>query len=213
MDGDKFVNLVLEWAKDNLREFPWRQDRTPYRVLVAEFLLKRTTATAAEGVYEDFISRFPDIKGLSEADRDKLEGLLSNVGLQRQRAEGMLGASNYIRDEYGGNIPEERAELLKIPHVGPYTADSVLSLGVGEKAGMLDSNVKRVLGRAHSSGGSLKREGLKELADSYAPPKTHALYNLGVIDIGSLICRYDEPRCAQCPLKGTCEGWSDKGDS
>lgn len=200
-----FANRIISWARDNLREFPWRRDRTPFRVLVAEFLLKRTTATAAEKVYKDFISRYPDIESLSRADRNELETTLSRIGLQKQRGKGMLEAARFIVDNYQGEIPADRSRLLEVPHVGDYTADAVLSLGFGVPTGLLDSNVERVLKRLHSKIEGLDKKTLAQLAESYAPEKDNDLYNLGLLDLGALVCRYDKPLCGSCPVRGLCD--------
>ena len=65
--------LVLDWAKDNLREFPWRRNRDPYKILVAEMLLKRTTATAVSRIYEKIIGKYPSLEKLAQADEKDLE--------------------------------------------------------------------------------------------------------------------------------------------
>lgn len=200
----ELTELILSWSEKNLRDFPWRKNRTPYRILLAEFLLKRTTAAAAEAVFGEFVKRYPDLLQLSKANRDELKSLLSKIGLQRQRTKAVLKASSFIFDEFRGDIPSEREKLLEIPHIGPYTAGAILSLGWKERAVMLDSNVKRVLSRVHSNNKDLGNH-LEDLANFYVPSARHARYNLGVIDLGGLICRYDKPRCDRCPLREICD--------
>ena len=206
----EIVELILNWSENNLRSFPWRKDRTPYKVLLVEFLLKRTTATAVEGLYDDFVNEYPDIVALANADREELEKKLSDIGLQKQRSKGILEASSFIIDEFDGEIPSEREELLKIPHVGPYTADAVLSFGFGKPAGILDSNIKRIFSRLYSDERPHNNDGLKDLVDASVPDEAHDRFNLALLDLGALVCRYDSPRCQKCPLNPVCDYFEDE---
>jgi len=204
---DRFQRAVLDWASRNLRDFPWRRDRTPYRVLVAEVILRRTTSTAALRVYEEFLRRWPDIRALSEADEGGLEALLESVGYHRRRAMILKVIAQFIVDEYHGEIPRDKGLLLRIPHVGPYIASAVLSLGYGVPAAMVDSNVKRILSRSFRD--SIPARGksglIYTLAEALVPTESHVPYNLGLIDMGALVCRYDRPRCSKCPLEAVCD--------
>jgi A/G-specific adenine glycosylase len=212
---DRFQRAVLDWASKNLRDFPWRRDRTPYRVLVAEVILRRTTSTAALRVYEEFLRRWPDIRALSEADEGELEALLESVGYHRRRARILVDIAKFIVGQYGGAIPCERGALLRIPHVGPYIAGAILSLGYGVPSTMVDSNVERVLSRVFSR--HLPARGrsraIHEVARVLVPSEGHAVFNLGLLDLGALVCRYGRPNCGICPLYTVCDmGGYDTGE-
>lgn len=203
----RFRRAILSWAQENLRDFPWRRDRTPYRVLVAEVILRRTTSTAALRIYEEFLRRWPDIRALSQADTGELESLLEVVGYHKRRARILVDMARYIVENYGGTIPKDREALLKVPHVGPYIAGAILSLGYGLPAAMVDSNVYRILSRCFRD--YLPARGkyrvIRGLADMLVPEEDHVLYNLGLVDLGALVCRYGAPRCGQCPLYSVCD--------
>ena len=125
----EIVRRTLLWGRDNVRDFPWRRDRTPYRVLVAEIILRRTTAKAACRVYGAFLRRYPDVYTLSRADVGELEALLSAIGYHKQRALILKEVAQFVVSKYNGVIPNRREDLEAIPHVGHYTAGAVLSLG------------------------------------------------------------------------------------
>ena len=80
---EAFVQGLLGWSAKNLRDFPWRKwpDITPYEVLVAELLLKRTTAEAARRAYPAFLERFPDIGSIYAATHEELVDSFRGVGL------------------------------------------------------------------------------------------------------------------------------------
>ena len=89
-----FQQSVLDWSRVNLESFPWRDSsRTPFEVLIAELLLKRTTAKAAASVYQDFLDRFPTIESVAAASVKSLATAFSRVGLQQQRARSAQGPS------------------------------------------------------------------------------------------------------------------------
>lgn len=198
---------LLSWAEKALRNYPWRQNRTAYSVLVAEFLLKRTTATAASHLYEKFLGKYPDMNTLAQATRKELEKLLKSIGYQHLRAHQLKTTAEHIMREFRGELPDDLKSLLTIPNVGPYTAGAIMSLGYGKRAPMIDSNAVRVIGRIFKNSLPLRRSSraIMEVAEILLPNKQHDIFNLAVIDLGGTICTYRIPRCNVCPLDGCCD--------
>ena len=204
--ASSFADRVLKWADNNFSDFPWRQRRSPYEVLVAEVLLKRTTATAAARVYEDFLFRFPSLQDIASAPDEELVEALSIVGLQRQRARSMKHLSAWLLSRHGGRIPRELGDLLEVPGLGDYSATAILSFGYGVPAAVLDTNVERILIRVF--GNTLPPHPpwalLREAAQSLLPTDKHREYNYGLLDLGRQVCRYVDPKCGECPLASVC---------
>lgn len=198
---------VIRWAKKHLRKYPWREYRTPYRVLVAEILLRRTTATAVLQLYEKFIKLYPKTQNLAEANEAELRGLIERIGLHKRRSNMLIRMAKHIMREYGGRIPDSKEDLLKIPLVGPYAANAVLTLGYNIPSAMVDSNVERIIKRLFSEHlpPILSPSMIQQIADNLAPDFNNQEYNLSLIDLGALICRYDVPHCEKCPLSSECD--------
>jgi len=198
---------ILEWGRHNIRDFPWRRNRSPYKVLVSEILLRRTTASAVLRVYEAFLARYPDVWSLAKADLGELESLLKTIGYHKERALILQEIANVIVCKYGGEIPKDKDELLRIPHIGSYIAGAILSLGYGIPAAMVDSNVERIYSRVFAK--SIPKKGLRHailaIAEGLVPPERHEVYNYALLDLGATVCRYDRPRCKICPLSGLCD--------
>ena len=202
-----FADRVLKWADKNFSDFPWRQHRSPYEILVAEVLLKRTTASAAARVYDDFLLRFPSLQDIASAPDEELVKALSSVGLQRQRARSMKHLAGWLLSQHNGSIPSDLEGLLEVPGLGDYSAAAILSFGYGVPAAVLDANVERILLRVFSNT-MLPRPSwtlLRELAQHLLPKEGHREYNYGLLDLGRLICRYAGPRCGECPLASICD--------
>jgi A/G-specific adenine glycosylase len=205
----RFQKAILRYSKGGKRrQFPWREEgRTAYEVLIAEVLLKRTTSTAAARIYEEFLVRFPNLRVLSEASHEEIAATFLRVGLQHQRSKAAKQLAAYLIDIEDGKVPNELTRLLDIPGVGHYTARSVLSMGFGIMAAPVDSNVERILIRVFS--GLLPDTSsiglLQALADALVPRMRYREFNLGLLDLGALICRPAAPICVKCPLRGICE--------
>ncbi len=202
-----FQEAVLRWVTDQLRDYPWRKPgRSPYEILIAEILLKRTTATAAARVYEDFLHKFPSPQAINDTDEEELAQELSKVGLQWQRAKAVKALAGHLTEVQGGEIPCDLHLLLDIPGLGEYSARAILSFGFGVPVAVVDANIERILGRAFQN--VLPRRpsqhSLQVLADSLLPNKSHREYNLGLLDLGAVICRYAAPLCEECPLTSIC---------
>jgi A/G-specific adenine glycosylase len=203
----KFNKLLLDWTAHGLRDFPWRHDRTPFSIYVAELLLKRTTSTAALRVYGPFLEKYPTILSISEADEGDLVEVLRPIGLHKQRAKGFLESANVIVKKYNGEFPEDFGQLSEIPHIGPYTAACILSFGMDIPVPAVDSNVMRVLKNVFQR--SLpEKAGINdyfELAQSIIPEDRHAEFNYGLIDLGAVICSYRGCKKELCPFKDICD--------
>jgi A/G-specific adenine glycosylase len=194
---------VTLWSESHLRDFPWRRDDvSPYEVLVAEVLLKRTTATAASRAYRPFLASFPSVASLAKAELGSIAAAMKPVGLYNQRAKSMKELATSVMQEHSGVIPKGLEELLRLPGVGEYTARAVRLAAFKEREALVDSNVLRVMRRLTKS--RLTVGQCQRLADGLVPVESAREYNWALLDLGSEVCRYDYPRCGQCPLTSWC---------
>ena len=206
-ERSSFADRVLVWGARNFGDFPWRLRRSPYEVLIAELLVKRTTATAASRVYEDFLVRFPSLQDVVSAPNEDLVNALSTLGLQNQRAHSMKHMAGWLLSKYDGTVPSNLEDLLDVPGLGDYIATATLSFGHGVRAAILDTNVERILLRVFRTKLSPRpsRTSLREVAQFLLPKDRHREYNYGLLDLGRLICTYANPKCEECPLASVCD--------
>ena len=204
--SQSFTARVLDWAVDNLSDFPWRQSESPFEVLVAEVLLKRTTATAAARVYEEFFFRFPVLQKVASATEEELAEVFSKLGLQHQRARSMKALAEWILSRHGGCIPCKLEDLLKVPGLGDYSARAILTFGYDVPSAVLDTNVERILLRVFGDVLPPRPSWtlLHEIAQDLLPSVCHREYNFGLLDLGRLVCRNVQPKCEVCPLTSVC---------
>ena len=205
---------ILAWAASHLRYYPWRKRLDdPYAVLVAEILLKRTTATAAARVYAEFLRQFPNLNAIVDSSEGELSAALAQVGLQKQRARAMRSLAIHLCNRSGGAIPNQLDQLLAVPSLGEYSARAILSFAFDVPMAVLDSNVERILTRVFRNRLPTRptRRALQELADCLLPRESHRTFNFALLDLGALVCRYVDPRCGECPLRDQCDYFGQHG--
>jgi A/G-specific adenine glycosylase len=199
-----FRKAVLAWGRRHLREFPWRETRDPYRILLAEIMLRRTRPAQVLPVYRQFLKAFPSSRSLAAADESHLRGILAPLGL-RWRAENVIALSQALK----GAEPSLLATSLvrHLPGVGDYVASAVQVMAFDRPRVMIDANVIRVLGRywGYRVHAEARREGrFCDLAKACLPSRQARLYTLALLDIGATICLPRRPRCMSCPLQLNC---------
>lgn len=208
-DREKFARELLIWWQQNKRDFPWRKTSDPYRMLITEMLLRKTTAGQVAAIYENLFSKYPDLVNLSEASTEELEELIRPLGMERKRAVLLKAISHEIIEKHSGKVPLSEKELLELPGVGPYAANAVLCFAHGEDVPLVDTNAIRVFGRVFGLT-SRKRRPKDDLliwkfAKSHIPLNRGRDFNLAVIDLAHEICTPRKPKHAICPLKALCE--------
>lgn len=208
-----FVSRLLEWFKNHGRNYPWRRDTDPYRVLVAEIMLQRTKADQVLPVYRSFLKRFPGPESIVNAAPGEVERFFSMLGL-RWRAERVRKLAKTLVLKYGGHIPKSRGELLSLPGVGEYVADAVLCFAYGKSVAVVDANVCRVIRRVFGlkARGEARRDpGFRRLADWLLPRDRAKEFNWAMIDFASMVCTPRKPKCDRCPLSNICMHASKSG--
>ncbi len=210
------VDRTLDWAAGQPRPLPWRVTdargrRNPYHVWVSEIMLQQTQANTVIAYFEHWLSRFPTITALAAAPLDDVLKAWEGLGYYA-RARNLHRAAQMVVARYGGELPAERTALLGLPGIGRSTAGAILSLAFGQRAAILDGNVKRVLSRvfdvALPLGEPATDRRLWALSESLVRAVTHdaqvGALNEALMDLGATVCRPRSPTCLVCPLLGLC---------
>lgn len=199
---DAFRKLLLKWGESNIIPYPWRENRTPYRVLLAEVLLHRTRAEQVIPLYTSLISLCPDVFSLAALERNKLHMILKSAGL-RWRIDLMHKMAKEIVDNYNGKIPEEKEELMKLPGISDYIASAVRCFAYGYPEPLLDTNTVRITGRVFGiqvKDSSRRSKKLRKFMEVLLDPGRPDTFNYAMIDFGKKICKKRNPECSVCPM-------------
>lgn len=206
---NSFTNAMLAWGANNRRDFPWRRTRNPYMVLIAELLLRKTTAKQVAKIYDAFIEKYPAPSSLACADFKELETILRPLGMEHRRADLMIKLGNLLVSVHSGTIPIRSSELIELPGVGTYVVNSVLCYTQSKSLPAVDVNFIRVIGRVFGikSMNARARNDAKvhKFACSLMPKSNSAEFNWAMLDFGALVCKAKKPLCPCCPVNAQCE--------
>lgn len=210
--GRGFRDSLISWFVAGGKDYPWRNTRDPYAILVSELMLQQTQiATVLEGgFYDRWMQRFPDTKTLAAAEEAEVLKCWEGLGYY-SRARNLHAAARVIETDLKGRFPESPAEILHLPGVGPYTAGAVASFAFDAPAAIVDGNVARVFARVFDlretvdSGAGSKQ--VWSLARQLMPRRRNANsreYNSALLELGQQICKRGSPRCGSCPVAKFC---------
>lgn len=206
----EFQQRVLDWFDVHGRtHLPWQQNQTPYRVWVSEIMLQQTQVATVIDYFERFMIRFPNVEALAAAPIDDVLHLWTGLGYYA-RARNLHKAAKVVVEEYGGWFPTHSVEaMLALPGIGRSTAGAVISLSTGQRAPILDGNVKRVLTRLHAVEGWPAQPAVERtlwtIAEHYTPHCRVGDFTQVMMDLGAMLCTRKAPACLLCPVQDWCE--------
>jgi len=193
---------VLAWYARSARPLAFRATSDPWAILVSEVMAQQTQAARAAEAWTRFMAAYPTPAALAAAPPGDVLRAWRGLGYNR-RAIALQRAAAVIVAEHGGEVPRDIASLQRLPGIGPYSARAVAALAYGRRVGAVDTNVRRVLGRAFFDEPP-SAAALQALADELAPRNRPGLWTHALMDVGATVCRIRNPRCEACPLEGSC---------
>ena len=205
-----FRRRLLRWYGSHGRDLPWRRTRAPYRVLVSEIMLQQTQVERVIPKYRQFLRRYPTLGALARADAGDVRRLWYPLGYNA-RPFRLHAIAREAVARYGGRLPESPEALRALPGIGRYTAGALQAFAFGRDAAVLDTNVRRVLGRVFLGPRRAARvRGDKvywDLAEALVPAGRAYDFNQALMDFGATWCTARRPRCAPCPLRRLCASY------
>ena len=208
---DSLPQVLLPWYRENHRCLPWREDRNPYHIWLSEIMLQQTRVEAVKGYYTRFLAALPDIRSLAQCDDEVLHKLWEGLGYY-SRARNLHCAAQVLVNDCGGEFPNTREELLRLPGVGDYTASAIASIAFGEPEPAVDGNLLRVAARVGGIAEDIMdarvrkrfRAMLTESIDCERPGE----WNQAMMDLGATVCLPNgAPLCEKCPARAFCAAY------
>jgi A/G-specific adenine glycosylase len=200
---------IVDWYGNHGRDLPWRKTRDPYQIWISEIILQQTRIAQGIDYYHRFIHRFPDVHSLAAAQQDEVLKYWEGLGYY-SRARNLHFTAQFVVNELNGEFPDHYTELLKLKGIGPYTARAIGSFAFGNQTGVIDGNVLRVMSRVLGDFSPIDvlatRKHFQKIIDQWIAQVDPALFNQGIMDIGSTVCTPTQPGCLICPLEPYCEG-------
>ncbi len=176
-------------------------------------MLQQTQVATVIPYFQRFVTDYPDVGALAAASEDDVLHRWSGLGYYA-RARNLLKTAKVVSRDHGGKFPADLDGLVALPGIGRSTAGAILALGYGQRAPILDGNVKRVLARSFAiPGWPGKTETLNALwaqAEALTPgADTVTDYTQAIMDLGATLCTRSKPLCAVCPHVAECRAHAD----
>ena len=180
--------------------------RTEFELLVAVVLSAQCTDKRVNLVTPPLFEAYPDAAAMAEAEADDIFPYIRSVSYPNNKAKALAKTARMLRDDYGGEVPREHAELVKLAGVGRKTANVVVAVAFDEPAIAVDTHVFRVsnrIGLVKDAATPLAVErGLRRVIPRDEWGEAHHLLILH----GRYTCQARTPKCARCPLVGRADG-------
>jgi A/G-specific adenine glycosylase len=203
-----FAHQLLDWFDLHGRKnLPWQQNRTAYRVWVSEIMLQQTQVATVIPYYERFMASFPTVEDLAAATQDEVLQHWAGLGYYA-RGRNLHKCAQAVIELYQGEFPNTVDGLVALSGIGRSTAGAIISLSSGERAAILDGNVKRVLARFHGTEGWPGKTAVADIlwahAETHTPEQRCDDFNQAMMDLGATLCTRSKPDCGRCPLQDDC---------
>ncbi len=218
----QLIEPLLSWFVGHARVLPWREEPTPYRVWVSEIMLQQTRVEAVKPYFERFTKALPDVQALAECPEDELLKLWEGLGYYN-RVRNMQKAAISVMEDYGGELPADYDELLKLKGIGHYTAGAIASIAYGESVPAVDGNVLRVITRVTADDTDIMKQSFRgqmeeallltmkdiaimpELRKELPRENVPGALNQALMELGATVCIPNgAPLCEECPWKQMC---------
>jgi A/G-specific adenine glycosylase len=206
---------LLAWYAAHGRNLPWRHTRDPYAILVSEIMLQQTQVDRVIPKYLAFLAAFPTLADLASAPTDAVIRHWSGLGYN-QRAVRLQQVARTVVTDYGGQMPDSIAGLMRLPGIGRYTAGAIACFAFMQPVATVDTNIRRVLARivygefTSEAAATAKPDVALRLAEAVTPPDPDRAYawNQALMDLGATICVARTPACERCPVAAHCQTYA-----
>ena len=178
--------------------------RNAFELLIAVMLSAQTTDVAVNKVTPALFAQFGTPELMAAATPSQIEPFIQTIGLYRNKAKFVVECSQQLLDRHGGQVPQQRDELMALAGVGRKTANVVMSVAFGLPALAVDTHVERVSKRLDlvtqkATPLQVEQQLVQKLPQASLSHAHHAL-----IFFGRYFCTAKKPQCTHCPLLESC---------
>ena len=202
--SEKEIPVVMDILEEMHPEATCALDfGTHFQLLVAVMLSAQTTDVSVNKVTPALFEKYPTAEAMAEADPFDIQAMIRTIGLYKNKAKNVVALSKMLVDEYGGEVPGNYSDLIKLPGVGRKTANVVLAEGFGEARIAVDTHVFRVSNRIGITDGKDPVDVEEQLMERLPEDQWVRAHHL-IIFHGRKVCHARKPACDDCGIKDIC---------
>ena len=189
----------LQYAKD-------------YELLFAVRLSAQCTDERVNKVTPGLYRRFPTLESLAQADVSEVEELIHSCGFFRAKARDIVLSSQMLLSDYGGKVPSEMDDLLRLPGVGRKTANLIQG-DIFKKTGCVvaDTHCIRISGRLGLTDGTKDPAKVEQQLRQVLPPEESNDFCHRLVLHGRAVCMARGPVCQDCAVRAWCDHFNQGG--
>jgi endonuclease-3 len=178
--------------------------RNPFELLIAVVLSAQCTDALVNKVTKELFQKYKTPEDYMAVPLEELQQDIRSIGLYRNKAKNIQNLCRMLIEQYGGEVPRDRDELMKLPGVGRKTANVVVSVAFGVPAIAVDTHVERVSKRL---GICRWKDSVLEVEETLMrkiPKEEWSVTHHRLIFFGRYHCKAQAPKCDVCPLLHLC---------
>ncbi len=177
-----------------------------WKLLVSVRLAAQCTDARVNVVVEKLYEKFPDVNALADADVKEIEEIVRPCGLGNSKARDISACMKVLRDEYGGNVPEDFDRLLALPGVGRKSANLIMGDVFDKPAIVTDTHCIRLVNRMGLVDGIREPAKVERELWKLIPPEEGNDLCHRLVDHGRAVCTArTKPYCDKCCLQDICK--------
>ncbi|TRM12547.1 endonuclease III [Lentibacillus cibarius] len=178
--------------------------RNPFELVIAVLLSAQCTDNLVNKVTASLFAKYKTPEDYLAVSLTELEQDIKSIGLYRNKAKNIRKLCQMLIDDYGGEVPRTKTELMKLAGVGRKTANVVASVAFNEPAIAVDTHVERVAKRLGICRWKDSVLEVEETLMKKVPKEAWADTHHRMIFFGRYHCKARNPQCPECPLLDLC---------
>ena len=184
---------------------------TPFHLLLAVILSAQCTDKRINMVTPALFERFPNPEDLAASTEEEVFEYIKSVTFPNNKSRSLVKAARVLVEEFGGEMPSDIDNLMKLPGVGHKTANVMLSVVWNKAAMAVDTHVFRVSNRIGLTNKSPNPLATEKTLMKYIPEEYVARAHHWLILHGRYVCKARKPDCLNCAIRDYCKEWAKAG--
>ena len=200
------ISAIIEELKqlypDALCSLEYQKD---YELLFSVRLAAQCTDARVNLVTPALFERFPTLEAFAAATPEEVGEYVRSCGFWRAKAKDIVGSAQMLLRDFGGRVPDNMDDLLRLPGVGRKTANLILGDVYGKEGYVCDTHCIRITGRLGITDGSKDPLKVEQQLRKVIPPEESNDFCHRMVLHGRALCMARAPQCGDCPLRELCD--------